>query len=292
MLVCCLLLGIVLPAASLTSCSSVQTQPPYEQLMQQARTSRWDTLSQQAQLLHFARAFIGQAYVGGSLEGDGPEQLRYRFDGFDCVTLVETAWALQRHLHNHFLDHDQQPDSSLLDQDAFRQQLVHLRYRNALLEDYTSRLHYTSDWIADKLRHNYAEVLVLPGLSQTFRPDVWFMSKHSDKYPALKAQPAFIPIMAAHEARIRETLSFAYIPKQHVPQTVGSIQAGDILCITTHLPGLDFSHMGIATAGPDGTLRMLHASSAQKAVVETQQSLKDYLADISHHTGIVVLRLR
>ncbi|MDD2257528.1 MAG: DUF1460 domain-containing protein, partial [Bacteroidales bacterium] len=66
--------------------------------MQQARTSRWDTLSQQAQLLHFARAFIGQAYVGGSLEGDGPEQLRYRFDGFDCVTLVETAWALQRHL--------------------------------------------------------------------------------------------------------------------------------------------------------------------------------------------------
>lgn len=283
MLVCCLLLGIVLPAASLTSCSSVQTQPPYEQLMQQARTSRWDTLSQQAQLLHFARAFIGQAYVGGSLEGDGPEQLRYRFDGFDCVTLVETAWALQRHLQ-----HPHNP----IDFEDYLHQLISLRYRNALLEDYTSRLHYTSDWIADKLRHNYAEVLVLPGLSQTFRPDVWFMSKHSDKYPALKAQPAFIPIMAAHEARIRETLSFAYIPKQHVPQTVGSIQAGDILCITTNIPGLDFSHMGIATAGPDGTLRMLHASSAQKAVVETQQSLKDYLADISHHTGIVVLRLR
>lgn len=40
------------------------------------------------------------------------------------------------------------------------------------------------------------------------------------------------------------------------------IKDGDIIAITTHTPGLDVAHMGIA-AYRKGKLHLLHASSAQ-----------------------------
>jgi hypothetical protein len=193
----------------------------------------------------------------------------------DCFTFVENILAL------HLLLND--PDKSF---ERFGDILERIRYRNGKLDGYLSRLHYTSEWLCD---NRQKKILQLPDLpfSKTFHPSVSFMSTHCDKYPALKANPQWCAKILHIEKKVNK-LNLSYIPKEDIGKNSG-IKDGDIIAITTHINGLDISHVGFALCKGD-TVYLLHASSEAKKVIVSNEPLSEYLAKRKNHSGIVVAR--
>ena len=91
--------------------------------------------------LHFARKFIGRPYVAHTLEVSDPEQLVVNTRQLDCTTLVETVTALTLCAYR-----------NLYTWRDYLNALMQMRYRGGLLDGYTSRLHYFTDWIDDNSR--------------------------------------------------------------------------------------------------------------------------------------------
>ena len=94
-----------------------------------------------------ARHLMGIPYVTKTLEvkqDDKPKKLENKEElivnlrSLDCVTLVENCLALIRTA--------QLPNT---DTDYFFRQLREIRYRGGIIDEYSSRLHYTTDWIYD-----------------------------------------------------------------------------------------------------------------------------------------------
>ena len=69
------------------------------------------------------------------------------------------------------------------------------------------------------------------------------------------------------------------------------LKDGDIIAITTNIPGLDVVHLGLACY-EKGVLKLLHASSTQKMVVVSQEPLAQMLKRNKKFTGIRVLRIK
>lgn len=83
-----------------------------------------------------------------------------------------------------------------------------------------------------------------------------------------------------------------WLPQDKLPATgMPWIKDGDIIAITTHTPGLDVAHMGIA-AYRKGKLHLLHASSAQGKVILDALPLNSLLERNSRWTGIRVVRMK
>ena len=80
-----------------------------------------------------ARYFVGRPYVASTLERE-PERLVVNLREWDCTTLVESAVALARTA--------QSPTPTF---DVYLRELSRLRYRTAVITDYTDRLHYFTD---------------------------------------------------------------------------------------------------------------------------------------------------
>lgn len=232
-----------------------------------------------ATIIHLARQFMGTPYVAATLEGNDTEQLVVNLRELDCTTFVENVTALARCVHNQQTSFDD-----------FCNALTTLRYRNGIIDGYPSRLHYFTEWLLNNRSRNLIE---LPGeqfAPALFSPSVSFMSTHPDKYKALTANPAFVPLIARAEQYISQQ-QLRYIPKERLAEYEGHLREGDIIAITTAIPGLDISHVGIACF-VNQRLHMIHASSTLKKVVITDKPLADYLAGIRSNTGIVVARVR
>ena len=73
-------------------------------------------------------------------------------------------------------------------------------------------------------------------------------------------------------------------------RTTSKIQNGDIIAITTSVPGLDISHTGIAVKEKDGMVYLLHAPDAGQKVQLTKEPLAKSLQAHPKQMGIVVLR--
>ena len=65
---------------------------------------------------------------------------------------------------------------------------------------------------------------------------------------------------------------------------------GDIIAITTNLPGLDVAHVGMAEY-INGTLHLLHASSTLGKVVVSEEPLSQMLRNNKSWSGIRVVRM-
>ena len=65
---------------------------------------------------------------------------------------------------------------------------------------------------------------------------------------------------------------------------------GDIIAITTNLPGLDVAHVGIAEY-INGKLHLLHASSTLGKVVVSEEPLRQMLRNHKSWSGIRVVRM-
>src|SRR5574344_174732 len=253
-------------------------QVRFKSFMTFAQEKKWQNLTPGERVSQIARFFIGTPYVGGTLEFPGPEQMRFNLNAFDCNTFVENVLSLSI-----LLDEEQQ------DWARFKEILETIRYRYGVLNGYTSRLHYLSDWLVENsTRAVFDWVDAAPGM-EPFKPNVSYMSKHPDLYPALKNNPGFVDEIALIEAFIRNKYVLKYMPKAKVTKRSEWIQNGDVIAITTNMEGLDFSHVGIDIR-KKGLLYLIHASSSGKKVEISTATLNNYLADIKKHTGIVVVR--
>lgn len=229
-------------------------------------------------VINIAESFVGKPYLGGTLDDyDGGEKLVYTFDGFDCVTLCETSLALARCIYGRGISREN-----------FEAELKKIRYRSGKLEEFPSRLHYTSIWIKDNEAKGIIRDISKEIGGTAFNAKVGYMSTHADSYKALRENPRFISSIKKMETEINTSGRF-YIEKSKVAGIEKKLRNGDIFAITTNKSGLDYSHMGLCLCKNGGTPRLLHASSA-KHVVTADVEISSYLSKVSSATGISVLR--
>lgn len=234
--------------------------------------------------LWFARQFLDVPYVAHTLEVNDNEQLVVNTRQLDCTTLVETVTALTLCA--------QQGKRSWND---YLTTLRMLRYRQGLMTDYTSRLHYFSDWIADKQAMKIVKEIQSPNppFTAVQRVNVNYMSTHPTAYKALKAQPKLVPVIRQQEKQLTGTKA-RYIPKSALYRSTKvlrqAVHDGDIIAITCNKKGLDIAHLGFAVWKKDG-LHLLNASMIHKKVVEERMTFYRYLQKHPAHTGIRVIRI-
>ncbi|HNZ80309.1 MAG TPA: DUF1460 domain-containing protein [Bacteroidales bacterium] len=247
----------------------------------QAREQRLTEMSSGQRIIAIASYFMGSPYITGSLEAPGEERLQVNLRAFDCLTLVETVLAL-----NETIVLTSDPDSCLF---IYPSVLQNIRYRNGRIQGYTSRLHYTSEWLLNGQEKGLFSLLtdLFPG--EAFPLELNYMSAHPQHYPALKDNPALTEEMATIEARLNKA-SLSYIPKTQLAKYMEDIPQGSIIAITTDRPGLDIAHIGFACR-QNGRLYLLHASSSNSRVEISEQSLLTYLNSVKHFSGIMIAQV-
>src|SRR5207253_288271 len=120
-----------------------------------------------------------------------------------------------------------------------------------------------------------AATLELPGATR-FIKRVNFMSTHPEAYRQLTAKPDLVRKIARVEAEINAR-ELQYVPREKVAAAQPRLMTGDIVGVTTTIDGLDCAHAGFCYRDEGGTVRLLHASTTQKAVI-LDEALATYLA--------------
>lgn len=250
------------------------------QLLQRGRS-----LKQTANIpLFFARQLCGLPYVASTLEVNGQEQLVVNLREMDCTTLVENVVAFTRCVRQKRFDYS-----------GFVANLKYIRYRNGVIKNYTSRLHYFSDWIADNVKKGVVQEIQAPNppfaAVQTLR--INYMSTHAQQYKALKLHPEYVTEISRQE-KILTGQKFRYIPKGKIVNSTllrNTIHDGDLIAITCNKAGLDIAHLGFAVWHKDG-LHLLNASSIHHRVIEEPMLFRTYLKKHPSHTGVRVMNIK
>ncbi len=223
-----------------------------------------------------AQLFVGQPYRAGTLDTELHERCRFTSEGFDCVTLVESALALAQSVALGQCSYNQ-----------FMHQLERIRYRRGILDGYLSRLHYTSEWIADNVAKGIVRDVTRQLEGKFVRKRLNFMSTHAELYPQLRDSSVLIGKLRTIERRLSRQ-PMAIIPLERLASALGGIQSGDIVAIATTKPGLDYAHLGIALRS-GGKLSLIHASS-KSGKVTLEPSLEEYVRSYPNAAGISVMR--
>jgi len=223
-----------------------------------------------------AQLFLGSPYRAGTLEGEPFERCRFTTEGYDCVTLVESAIALARSAPLRECSYSK-----------FLRQLEFIRYRQGNLDGYLSRLHYTSDWLADNASKHILHDISKELGGIAIRTTLDFMSTHRELYPALRDSSALIQTLREIERRLSRRRRYV-IPLERLSTAIGKLQSGDIIVIATTKPGLDYAHIGIALRS-GGKLSLIHASS-KTGTVTIEPNAEAYIRSYPSVRGISVAR--
>jgi len=236
-------------------------------------------------LLRTAKLLLDQPYVAGTQEGRD-EKLRIFLTKTDCILFVETCMG--------FVLTSQRLGPRARFEDV-AQILQGTRYRDGIVDGYASRLHYTTEWVAQAERNGLFREMTaeLGGIPDT-RP-LNYMSQHPDSYAPLKGESEYARANRERIAAMEETVNRIprhWIPKADLPRVERQIRSGDILCFVTSIGGLDVSHVVIAwREHPQDRLGFIHASSSAGKVVIEEKTLEAYLNASRVVSGIRVLRL-
>lgn len=270
-----LLIGLIL-WSTCSAFADEQDRVSIEKWLQEAVSLPKDS----CRTLHFAKKMLGVPYVAGTLDGNEEEQLVVLVDSLDCTTFVETVLA--------FCIADKRGER---DYEGFKKALTQIRYRDGILNGYTSRLHYFSDWI----RNNEQMGFVKECTSETacsLPKELWldFMTTHVDSYLPMKKNPELVKEMTSHEKNWQGTV-VSYIPKEklNLPPEGLKIKDGDVLALLTNIKGLDVVHVGFAF-WKDNQLHLLHASSSAKKVIEDPKTQYESSKNTKAHIGVRAIR--
>ena len=222
------------------------------------------------------RYFLGLPYVAHTLEVNNYEQLVTNLHEIDCTTFIENSLALYIARGKEFSD--------------FRFTLQNLRYFNGRIRSYSSRKHYMTMWILDNITHsNLIDETQTHGTAILYTR-LNYMSTHPDNYKQLRNNKFAV----AEMHQIEETYSgieVRYLAKKDLKcKGAPWIHEGDVICLVTSIPGLDISHLGIATY-KNGILHLMHASSIAKKVIIDPRPLSKQISNKSY-LGIRVLRIK
>ena len=270
-----LLIGLILWSAC-SAFADEQDRASIEKWLQEAVSLPKDS----CRTLHFAKKMLGVPYVAGTLDGNEEEQLVVLVDSLDCTTFVETVLA--------FCIADKRGER---DYEGFKKALTQIRYRDGILNGYTSRLHYFSDWICNNEQMGFVKECTSE-TACSLPKELWldFMTTHVDSYLPMKKNPELVKEMASHEKNWQGTV-VSYIPKEklNLPPEGLKIKDGDVLALVTNIKGLDVVHVGFAF-WKEGKLHLLHASSSAKKVIEDPKTQYESSKNTKAHIGVRAIR--
>ncbi len=250
------------------------------QLLQDGLASRLKTANEL--VAYYADRLLGTPYVAHTLEGD-EERLTINIDELDCTTFIETLYALTR--------------TTLTGRYSWRDyaaNLENLRYRDGQMGDYSSRLHYISDWIVNNhARGNLVEVTAdLPHATYMVKT-IDFMTQHKDSYRSLKGDSAMVEKIRRFEMGYRNH-RMPYLKKSWLGDKAvkAALRSGDFVGLVTKVEGLDISHLGIIHKDYKGEIYLLDASMSGGKVMLEKKNLRDHLSgNKSTCLGIRVFRI-
>ena len=181
-----------------------------------------------------SRHFLGHPYKANPLTGsaDTAEVFTASFDGFDCVTYIETIVALAR----------------AFTVDDFTEWLRKIRYEQGRIQ-WSRRNHYMTLWIRNNIRKGIIRRLSIPAVPTLGRERVLNV----------------VPGLAAQQTRVK------CVPKAAVPRLEPHLQTGDLIFFASTRKNLDVFHAGILVR-KGKRVRMRHASRSQGFVVEQELS--------------------
>ena len=256
-----------------------QGQAVLDRIAAKVKAQGWAKLPIGERMGKIGLELVGTPYVAATLETDKPmEYCTVDLEGLDCVTFFESTLDMARVL----------PKG--LTKERLIREVLRTRYRGGEQRDYTSRLHYTMDWIDDNARKGIVKDLTpsLPG-AEPFNQRVGFMSAHPNSYRQLKANPTVVATIAKMEAEINARHKW-YVPTAAVAGVEPFLQTGDIVGLCATQAGIDIAHTGIAYRNARGVLCFFDATNAPGRMdVRVGARLSERLSPKSH-TGIVVAR--
>jgi hypothetical protein len=227
--------------------------------------------------LEIGQSFIGTPYVEKTLELPGDEKLVINLTGLDCTTYLETVVTLARIAKEGELTFE-----------AYERELEHLRYQDGVRKDYSSRLHYFSDWIYQNQEKGIIRDITKEIGGSPYPNQPTFMSENPRFYSQL-SNPDFLEAIQADELEIAKR-TYHFIPKAEIQSLEKNIQSGDLIAITTSMKNLDIVHVGFAIE-KNGRIHLMHAGTGNMQVEISEKPLSDYLAGNKSQSGIMVCRL-
>lgn len=229
----------------------------------------------------YAHKLEGTPYVAHTLEGDC-EKLTINIDELDCTTFVETLYALAKTtINGRYSWRD------------YANHLEDLRYRHGEMGDYSSRLHYISDWIIDNSnRGNIVDVTSEIGCVRYKIKTINYMSSHRDSYPSL-ANDSIFERIKGYEIGYRNH-RFPYIKKDQLnsKDVRKIVKRGDFVGLVTRTEGLDISHLGIIELDSKGNPVLLDASSRGKKVMLEPVDIRTQLSKNKDNEGVRFFRMK
>lgn len=229
----------------------------------------------------YAQKLLDTPYVAHTLEGDS-EMLTINIDQLDCTTFVETLYALTRTTLN-----------SRYSWRDYAYNLENLRYRNGEMTDYSSRLHYISEWIVNnRSRGNLMEVTADIPTADYMIKNINFMTTHKDNYKSLKDDPAMVDKIRNFEVGYRNH-RMPILKKQWLgnKKVKAALKSGDFVGLVTKIEGLDISHLGIVYKDENGEIYLLDASMSGGKVQLEKENMFDMLRHSKSNIGLRVFRI-
>lgn len=227
--------------------------------------------------LEIGQRFIGTPYVEKTLELPGEEKLVINLTGLDCTTYLETVVTLARIAKEGNLTFE-----------GFEQKLERIRYQDGVRKDYSSRLHYFSDWIYQNQEKGIIQDITQEIGGSLYPNQPSFMSENPQYYAQL-SNPDFLESIKKDELEIA-TRTYHYIPKAEIEKLEKNIQPGDLIAITTSMKNLDIVHVGFAIE-KNGRIHLMHAGTGNMKVEISANPLSDYLKANKSQSGIMVGRI-
>lgn len=227
----------------------------------------------------YARQLLGTPYVAHTLEAE-PEVLTINIHELDCLTFIETLYALTRTtLNGRYSWRD------------YAANIENVRYRGGEMGDYSSRIHYISEWIIDNnVRGNLVEVTPdVPHVDYMIK-NIDYMTHHTDSYQQLKNDSVMVEKIRNHELRNHR---FPYIKRSWLNDKAvkAALRSGDFVSLVTKTEGLDVSHNGIIVFDEKGDPYLLDASMSGGKVMLERSPLFKYLERSKTNIGIRVFRM-
>lgn len=229
-------------------------------------------------ILEIGRFFLGAPYQTGALERAGKEKLVINLARFDCTTFVETVLALACCAA-----------AGKLSPLAFRKNVKFIRYRQANIDGYASRLHYFTDWLRDNEKKKVLKDVSRLLSGTPVRKKINFMTTHRELYAGLENEAQLSRMLLVEKNLSRK--AFHVIGKDKAARQQARIQEGDIIAFATDQEGLDVAHVGFAVR-QGKSLRLLHASSKEGAVVISKETLQAFLKSNKKFAGIMIARFQ